>query len=236
MPTGPRTIDAVFFDLGYTLVDPSPSFPERIALALAEQAIQVKPRAVAAALESVPPEVRDFPHGWTLSYTASFQAWTRFYRHLLEQLGVSPAEDLAAYLYQVFSQPATYAAFADVVPVLKHLQRRGYALGLISNWESWGEHLLEHLSLSPFFPLRVFSGRVGVEKPDLAIFRMALDQAGLEPERVVYVGDSVENDMLPAVALGMRPVLLDRYQRVAQAPAVPRITSLRELLTHDVLR
>ena len=58
--------------------------------------------------------------------------------------------------------------------------------------------------------------------------RLALDRAGVEPERAVYVGDLPELDIEPALGVGMFPVLIDRRDRFADAPGV-RITSMLEL-------
>jgi FMN phosphatase YigB (HAD superfamily) len=55
-----------------------------------------------------------------------------------------------------------------------------------------------------------------------------MERAGVEPDASVYVGDSPEFDVDPALALGMFPVLLDRRNRYPEAPG-PRITSLSEL-------
>jgi FMN phosphatase YigB (HAD superfamily) len=50
----------------------------------------------------------------------------------------------------------------------------------------------------------VTSDELGVEKPDPAFFAAVLDRLGIDdPSRVLYVGDRVDNDVLPAVAAGM---------------------------------
>jgi FMN phosphatase YigB (HAD superfamily) len=50
------------------------------------------------------------------------------------------------------------------------------------------------------------SYRLGAAKPDAAVFRAALRDVGVEPTAAVMVGDSVDKDIVPAVALGMRAV------------------------------
>ncbi|HKZ75650.1 MAG TPA: HAD family hydrolase, partial [Actinomycetota bacterium] len=66
------------------------------------------------------------------------------------------------------------------------------------------------------------------EKPDPRIFELAMERAGVSPERSVYVGDNPEFDVDPAAAVGMFPVLIDRRDRFPDAPGV-RITSLEGL-------
>jgi putative hydrolase of the HAD superfamily len=68
----------------------------------------------------------------------------------------------------------------------------------------------------------------GVEKPDPAIFRIALDRAGVRPEEAIYVGDHPFFDVDPAREVGLQPVLVDRRGRHPDADAI-RITSLEDL-------
>ena len=50
----------------------------------------------------------------------------------------------------------------------------------------------------------------GVSKPDPAFFDRVIDAAGEPPESIAYVGDRMDNDVLPARAAGMVAVLLRR--------------------------
>jgi phosphoglycolate phosphatase-like HAD superfamily hydrolase len=59
----------------------------------------------------------------------------------------------------------------------------------------------------------VDSGRVGSEKPDTGIFRVALERAGVEPTAVVHVGDMVSTDVTGARAAGIVPIHLDPTRR-----------------------
>jgi len=70
---------------------------------------------------------------------------------------------------------------------------------------------------------------VGVEKPDPAIFAIALEQIGSRPERAIFVGDVPAVDVAGARAAGIAPVLLDRHDSFPDVDA-PRIAALEELL------
>lgn len=52
---------------------------------------------------------------------------------------------------------------------------------------------------------------VGVAKPDPAIFRFALEAAGVPAARTLFVGDSVSIDVAGAQAAGIVPVHFDPY-------------------------
>ena len=58
-----------------------------------------------------------------------------------------------------------------------------------------------------------------------AIYRKVCDDIGVEPKRVVHVGDDLENDKIPAEEAGIRSYLLDREDRYDDG-----IKDLRELL------
>ena len=57
-----------------------------------------------------------------------------------------------------------------------------------------------------YIDLVVASAEEGVAKPDLRIFRIALERAACKPEEAVMVGDRIDNDIIPAKKLGMKTV------------------------------
>jgi FMN phosphatase YigB (HAD superfamily) len=54
------------------------------------------------------------------------------------------------------------------------------------------------------------SARWGVEKPSLEFFARVAAQAGVPPANIAYVGDQVDNDVVPAALAGMLAVFLRR--------------------------
>ena len=76
------------------------------------------------------------------------------------------------------------------------------------------------------------SQRLGVSKPDPAFFGALVAAAGCEPPQAAYVGDRVDNDVLPAKAAGMVAVHVRRgpwgYLQDASVADV-RVDSLAEL-------
>jgi HAD superfamily hydrolase (TIGR01549 family) len=98
----------------------------------------------------------------------------------------------------------------DALGVLASL-RKEQSLALVSNFDH-PRHLRKVISLHglvPFFQSIVVSGEIGVRKPDPGIFRRALDEMGLSPGEVVYVGDT-EEDVIGARAAGIKPILIIR--------------------------
>jgi putative hydrolase of the HAD superfamily len=91
--------------------------------------------------------------------------------------------------------------------VLRRL-RRARRLGVVSNFYGNVDVLCREAGLAESLEVVVDSARVGVRKPDRAIFRIALEGLGAPAERVLFVGDSPERDLRPAQGLGMRTVWL----------------------------
>lgn len=232
------SLKGVFFDLGGTLTTAYPSITERIAETLADLGHPIPHRDVASAAAALSPRFEDPKNrGWSLTHERSYAFWNRYYSDLLRALGISRAErpTFGLKIYEQLSKPQGYALYPDALPALERLAGEGYRLALVSNWEAWGAELVEYLGISRYFPTQVLSGCVGVEKPDVAIFRLALEQAGLAPEEVLFIGDIVPLDIEPAEAIGMRALLIDRHAE-RSAGDNSCIRSLHELHDHAFLR
>ncbi|MBN2226254.1 MAG: HAD family hydrolase [candidate division Zixibacteria bacterium] len=98
----------------------------------------------------------------------------------------------------------------DAIPVLTELAKTK-KLALISDFDHPPHlyKLLKNFRLEPFFQSVIVSGEVGITKPDPGIFKPALEQTGVEPNRVIYVGDTIK-DVQGALAAGLTPVLIKR--------------------------
>ncbi len=67
----------------------------------------------------------------------------------------------------------------------------------------------------------------GKTKPHAAIFRRMLELLGAEPAEAVMVGDTFEDDVEGALAIGMQAILVDREDRYPEEPG--RLDGLRAL-------
>ena len=117
--------------------------------------------------------------------------------------------------------------YGDALPCLAALHSRGLVLGAVGNTAAETEELLrEHVDFVGS------SARWGVEKPGSAFFERIVAEAGCAPGEIAYVGDRVDNDIVPALAAGMTAVHVRRgpwgYLHEPPADAI-RIGSLDEL-------
>jgi len=95
------------------------------------------------------------------------------------------------------------AAFTRNRPILEALKAR-YRLGIVSNFYGNLEAVCRSAAIAPLFGVMVDSQCVGAEKPDPAIFRVALETLRATPETTVFVGDSLRRDREGARRMGMR--------------------------------
>jgi putative hydrolase of the HAD superfamily len=228
LPPLPDPLECVLFDAGDTLLAPSPSFQGRFVQVAARHGFELEEADAAAAIAAAV-RAAEWPTDWTDPATQrSF--WLGFYRGTLVELGHrGDGAALAEALYQTFSDPATYKLFPDVRPALAALAGRGVKLGVVSNFEPWLEEVLALEGVDGHFSAVAISGKLGVAKPEPGIFLAALEQAGAAPEATVHVGDQLVNDVEAAMAVGITPVLLDRFARVPDAGG-HRVESLTELV------
>jgi putative hydrolase of the HAD superfamily len=224
---------AVFFDAGETLVHPLPSFHERFAMIVTAEGHPRDPDEVVAAARVVTRRFSDAAREralWTTSPEHSRAFWLDVYERMLAELDLPAGDGLRDTLYAAFTDLSNYGLFDDVPDVLDSLAATGATLGIVSNFEAWLDDLLVRLEVRDRFGVCVISGREGVEKPDPAIYRLALDRAGVSAEEAAFVGDNPEFDVHPPARLGMFPVLIDRRGRHEgyDGPGV-RITALQDL-------
>lgn len=113
------------------------------------------------------------------------------------------AREIADYCYGVAK-----GNVAKSKTVLQELSKK-YPLVLVSNFYGNIETVLADFGILDCFKKVVESAKVGVRKPDSAIFELGVKAMGLKPEEVLVVGDSVKNDIDPAKKIGCQTLLLE---------------------------
>lgn len=126
----------------------------------------------------------------------------------------------------------------EVEHALHLLKEDGWRLGIISNSEGRIHELLTKVGIRRYFDVLIDSGIVGVAKPDPAIFRLAMERAGVEPKRSLYIGDQPDVDVKAALAVGMNVIHYDPQGVFADftADGVPRCTNLLTVADGSLLR
>ncbi|HXQ09538.1 MAG TPA: HAD family hydrolase [Caulobacteraceae bacterium] len=98
--------------------------------------------------------------------------------------------------------------YPDALPCLAALKAGGYRVGIAGNQPEAAEDAL--LAAGARADFVASSTRWGVEKPSPAFFARVAEAAGVSPAQIAYVGDRLDNDVLPARAAGMTAVFIRR--------------------------
>lgn len=123
---------------------------------------------------------------------------------------MAPGLDIRAHRQRLaaWEIPREEDLYPDVRQALAELSAAGFRIGIAGNQPHGVAEALHGLDLGADFIAT--SAQWGVSKPDAEFFARVLDAAGAPAERIVYVGDRLDNDVAPARAAGMRPLFLPR--------------------------
>jgi FMN phosphatase YigB (HAD superfamily) len=203
-------IDWVVFDLGETLVDESPNWA-RWAYYL-----EVSTPTFFAALGAAIAMRRNHHYAFNIirpGFRFAEEAARMGAAGLAWQFGPSDLYD-------------------DALPALAALREAGFRLAVMANQPAIVSPFMATLPVDRW----ATSEGLAVSKPDRAFFERVIAELGVPAESIAYVGDRVDNDVIPAKAAGMTAIHLRRgpwgviqaeWPEAAQADA--RIESLLEL-------
>lgn len=193
-------IRAILFDMGGTLDGDGLHWQDRFTALYRDFGVDVLRETFDAA------ETRANQDGAIAS--ADFRQMIEFYvKWQLAHLGLTNAE-LEEHVVSGFIAPARTAAAANV-ELLGELAERGFTLGVVSNGCGNVHKLCDDFGYTPFLSLIVDSRRVGLFKPDPAIFRHAAEKLGSDPAEILMAGDSFDRDVRPAKKIGMKTAWLE---------------------------
>lgn len=210
-------IKAVFFDLDGTLCDSDTAW--NIAQSETFQRLH-----------------KHYPH---VSGAAITNAWTTVHQRLFQQLDAGklsmaevrdsrfeclftelnlPTDKAMEELSDFFcSRYLTSLRLYEDVTVLDELHT--YHVGIITNG-AHDEHTdsqlskVRHLGLSERIRSLTISGEIGIRKPNLEIFKVACERADVLPKEAVYIGDTIQNDIVGANRAGMTSIFINRKSEV----------------------
>ncbi len=227
--------DAVFLDAQGTLLQAHPSVTAIYREACRLCGHRATRGEIGATLAALWREYRSATEGqkrYDTSDEITRQWWTDFNSRLFQRLGMREGqEQFVAALWDLFGRAENWRTFPEVEEVLVELRRRGYRLGIVSNWDSRLLPICEGLGLIGHVEFVLASAIVGVEKPDSRIFQQALSRMGVPAQRAVHVGDDYEADVEGARGAGIDAVLLDRDGRhPTERGAIPTLRDLLQIL------
>jgi putative hydrolase of the HAD superfamily len=220
-------VEAVLFDVDFTLVKPGPLLgPDGYRAAGERHGLILDPARYAEARAAA---VEDLRHHPELEHDE--EIWVRFTEDIVRGMGGEGPRirEVAEAITERWLHSENFELYEDALPVLDHLRVRGVAIGLVSNTSRDLDAFVGHfgLDVDAWISSRVH----GKVKPSPTIFRAALELLGVEPPAAAMVGDSLLDDIEGARALGMQAFLIDREGRFPDRDdALPTLLALPSLL------
>jgi HAD superfamily hydrolase (TIGR01662 family) len=226
------SLRAVLFDVDFTLAKPGPELMpdgyvrcgERHGLALEAARYEDARDAALIDLKRHP----DLDH--------DEEIWVAFTERIVVGMGgTQPVSHVVAMeLTSRWQRHENFELYEDVMPVLDELRHAGLKIGLVSNSARDVRDFALHHALD--IDAGISSFHHGKTKPHGSIFKAVLDLLEVDPADAAMVGDTLEDDIEGALALGMQAVLVDRlglhenYQpRIDDLYALPALLGLPTL-------
>ena len=203
------TLRAVLFDVDFTLAKPGPDLgPDGYGLLGRRFGLDLDPTRYAEARAAAIETLEKHPE---LDHDE--EVWVLFTERIIRGMGGDSerAYECAVEMTRAWEHAHNFELYEDTLPVLDELRAMDIKLGLVSNTGRDLAAFVAHHGLD--VDVALSSGAHGKVKPDPSIFRAALDRLGVRPEEAAMVGDSPEDDIEGARALGMRAFLVDRDDR-----------------------
>ncbi|HZR96009.1 MAG TPA: HAD family hydrolase [Gaiellaceae bacterium] len=217
------SLRAVLFDVDFTLARPGPELmPEGYVRCAERFGLVLDGVRYAEARDAALVDLKRHPE-----HDHDEEIWVAFTERIVRGMGGDDprAHDVAVELTSRWQRHENFELYEDVLPVLDELRRAGLKIGLVSNSARDVREFAEHHALE--VEAGISSFHHGKTKPHASIFRAVLDLLEVEPEEAAMVGDTLEDDVEGAQALGMRAVLVDRLQ--LRPDFEPRIDDLYAL-------
>jgi HAD superfamily hydrolase (TIGR01549 family) len=160
------------------------------------------------------------------------------YGHMIETLCGGDPRTTERVRHRVHAMVGNLDVFQlrpDIDGLLRRLRGRDLKLGIVANQPQAAGERLARVGIGDLFDHHGLSGLNGISKPDPRAFQGAADALDVAPAECIMVGDRIDNDIVPAKALGMAAILFRGGRHRRQRPRSPAeepdavVTDVREL-------
>ena len=115
--------------------------------------------------------------------------------------------------------------------LLDRLRSQGYRIGILSNGFVEVQHRkISNSGLAPHIDYVVLSDDIGINKPDVRLYRHAELVAGVTAEECLMIGDNPDTDIAGAISAGWQALLFDRNGVIKSKGQIATITDLKAVL------
>lgn len=164
-------------------------------------------------------EIINFPDRTSKDFYSEFNS------ELLLTLGIIPTEKILDEMFSACSY-LPWVAFDDC-HILKELKIKK---AVLSNFNSTLKDLTDQLIGENIFDEMIISENENCRKPSIEFYQLAIEKLNTDPGKILYIGDSLKLDVIPAQKSGMNTLLIDRENIFPHAKN--RISSFNEIIQY----
>lgn len=222
-----RPFDLVLFDAVGTLIEPNPPVVAIYQQIAAEFGGEISNLDLAARFgRTMTNAALRRPEDGNTHEAAEVAFWRGVVGEVLQEVPQEHAEAAFERLWQHFAQAKHWRLFADVLPTLTELRRRGYRLGIASNFDERLVGICKNLPPLDQMDDLFVSSRLGWVKPAAGFYLEVQRATQIDPARILMVGDDFENDVVAAQRHGWQARYLVRDSAMKTARQIASLTKL----------
>lgn len=132
---------------------------------------------------------------------------------VLDEYGLAGNVDILTLIYVYRSHLPSVSLYGDVLEGFRKIEEMGLSTGIITDARAGVQkRKIEALRLEDKVNMLLCTDDLGADfwKPSPVPFQVGLEYLSVAPEEAIYVGDDLEKDMRPALALGMHGLWMQR--------------------------
>lgn len=222
--------EVIFFDIGYTLISPASGdwfftnkFNEIVGEKIKNYTKEEIKKAIDLALEylennhfsfTIEKEIEDYFNYYSI---VSNELKLGLTKDEINEISIDHAKNMDNFLI-----------YPEVKETIKQLSKK-YKLGIISDTWPSADNELKKFDLFNYFTSLTYSCFLGVFKPNEKMFLDAINKAGCDPSKAVFI-DDLEMNLDGASKLGITPILIARIPKKDVDTKYSKIYTLKELL------
>lgn len=232
--TSRRPIKVVVFDLGYTLTNNAKAHEKtdkwlyqflrkKYGIKLSYKDFRKKIVRIA----------KEFSHRY--KGDVRLHDWENFYQLLFKRLNLKLKEPDIKKITRMYEKIfiKNIEVFPNSIEVLEHL-KKNYVLAVITNDATErAMKILKKTGLKKYFDIIIISEQIGYEKISKKPFFYLIEKLKVRPSQVLVIGDSIDQDILPALECGMQAILVlrNKKKKIKEVPQNVRVvTNLKKII------
>lgn len=197
-------LKVVFLDAEGTFLKFHPALGEIYKELWNRHGVHIDPDTIERALRSVYREIFQEELQPPLNGDICKEAWRQVFERVFVDLKNHPNfEAVFIEAFNFFAQPDCVEVLPGFTEFIRIIKSRGLKCAIISNWDCRLYSVLNGHGLLHYFDGVFLGCEVGYLKPDLRIFQIALEHFKVRPYEAIMIGDSMKDDIEPAIKLNM---------------------------------